>query len=263
MREGSKRQAVRACVLLAVCCAALPSGADDFQHELDAARIFQASARTPGDGKKVARVYERLVARYPKNAKAHSAYAGCLYQMNDAPGALAQWRAAEVLDPRDAGTASHLGCCYLERGESRKAVGYFALASGLEPGTAVYHYDLANATFILRHELSRAGGEQAVLENALAEFKKASELDPFNAEFARAYAETFYGLENPEWRDALKAWEHFLDLKGPPDFCYANMARVNLKLGRKEEALENLSRVTRSDFRNVKRRLLEEASKPD
>jgi len=283
MREGAQRQeqetnpapsggmapVARFCTAVAICGLTFgdyPSRADDFQHDLTAARLVEASvfadlskqsSGKPEDRsslKPVARVYQRLITRYPKNGDAHAAYAEYLWDTGDPAGAMAQWKSAESLDPRNPATASHLGGCYLALGDEKKAIDYFACAASMAPNNPLYHFDLGNSTFVFRRLLTAAGGEgeQAILRNALAEFKKAAELDPFNADYARAYAETFYGLKQPDWREALK-------LKGPRDFCYANLARVNLKLGRKDEALEDLDKVTRPDFRPMKNHLLKEA----
>jgi len=292
MREGAQRQeqetnpapfrgmarVARFCTAALLCGLTFgdcPSQADDFQHELTAARLLEASVwanqSKQSSGKRneedranlktLARVYQRLITRYPKNADAHAAYAEYLWEAGDFASAMAQWKSAESLDPRNPATASHLGGCYLGLGDAKKAIEYFARAASMDPDNPLYHFDLGNSTFVFRRLLTAAGGEgeQSILKNALAEFKKAAELDPFNADYARAYAETFYGLKQPDWREALKAWTHFLELKGPRDFCYANLARVNLKLGQKKEALEDLDQVTRPDFRPMKNHLLKEA----
>ncbi len=278
-RAGRGTQLARLCLGAGFCWLAFgdyPSQADDFEHELAAARLIENSVLTSHlrgakpervdaeDLERVAHIFQRLVARHPKNAGAHAAYASYLWDIHDEAAAMAQWQTAWTLDSHNAMTASHLGACYLESGDARSAIDYFGKAAALDSKNAVCHFELANAVFLFRHDLpgGSGAGEQGVLRRALAEFRKASELDPFNAEYARAYAETFYGLKDPDWREALEAWTHFLELKGPPDFCYTNMARVNLKLGRKADALQNLEQVRRADFFRVKEHLMKEAAKP-
>jgi cytochrome c-type biogenesis protein CcmH/NrfG len=60
---------------------------------------------------------------------------------------------------------------------------------------------------MLRHDLATAWNVEMtdLLRHALAEFRTASRLSPHDAEYARAYAETFYVIPDPDWAEAEAA----------------------------------------------------------
>ena len=76
-------------------------------------------------------------------------------------------------------------------------------------------------------------------------------------EYARAYAETFYTIPDPDWRVALQAWQHFYEITPGKDFALLNLARVHMKLGNKPEALATLSKVQAPELEKLKTRLRE------
>jgi hypothetical protein len=80
---------------------------------------------------------------------------------------------------------------------------------------------------MLRHDLTAAWQMDLrdVLRLALAEFREVSRLSPSDVEYARAYAETLYGVPNPDWWEAAAAWEHVLALSPKGDFAYLQLAR--------------------------------------
>ena len=55
-------------------------------------------------------------------------------------------------------------------------------------------------------------------------------------EYARGYAETFYGMPEPDWAEAAAAWKHVLALSPSSDFACLQLARVSLKMGDKMQA---------------------------
>src|SRR5207249_2288799 len=97
-----------------------------------------------------------------------------------------------------------------------------------------------------------------------AEFAAASRLAPLNAEYARAYAETFYSVSKPDWNAALTAWQHFAEITPQKDFAQANLARIHIKLGQTDAARACLERIQGTDFQNLKAKLNErlETGKP-
>ena len=132
------------------------------------------------------------------------------------------WRQAQKLDPADAATANALGGAYLRAGHSAEAAEQFGRAVKLASENPAYHFNLANVEFMLRHDLKAAWNVDTpeLLEHALSEFRAASRLSPNDVEYARAYAETFYGMPNPDWSAAEAAWKHVLALSGQSDFAY-------------------------------------------
>jgi cytochrome c-type biogenesis protein CcmH/NrfG len=98
-----------------------------------------------------------------------------------------------------------------------------------------------------------------LLQRALFEFREASRLAPMNLEYARAYAETFYGMPNPDWEEAEIAWQHYLELSTDRNFAYLQLARVSLHRHNNAEALSFLDKVSDSAYSEVKEKLRKQA----
>jgi predicted Zn-dependent protease len=232
-------------------------------HELHAAKVLEAAALADGTNqdelRKLERIYRDLIRRFPEDAAIRNAYAEFLWSNHERPRALEQWRSAERLDPDNGTVLTHLAGALIATGETRKGVGYYARAANGAPQNADFWFNLANATFLFRHELldSALPSADAVAKRALFHFGEAARLDPLNPEFARAYAETFYSVAEPDWPTALTAWQHFLDVSPQKDFGFANLARVYLKLGEREKARACVARMDGGESQRLKARLLE------
>jgi cytochrome c-type biogenesis protein CcmH/NrfG len=100
-----------------------------------------------------------------------------------------------------------------------------------------------------------------LLQRALFQFREASRLAPTDLEYARAYAETFYGMPNPDWEEAQVAWQHYLELSTNQNrtFAYLQLARVSLMRHKKAEALSFLGKISDSSYFEVKEKLRKQA----
>src|SRR5207237_1073709 len=154
-----------------------------------------------------------------------------------------------------------LGRVYLRMGRVREAAEQFLLAVHSESNNPDYHFNLANVEFVLRGDLTAAWkiDSAELLQRALVEFREASRLAPMNLEYARAYAETFYGMPSPDWKEALVAWQHYLELSTDRNFAYLQLARVSLKRHNKAEALSFLDKISDASFSEVKEKLRKQA----
>jgi tetratricopeptide (TPR) repeat protein len=240
------------------------------QQELQAARLAEATllARHAGhedtqaardDMEKLAHIYAQITSRYPKNAEALNAEAEYLWVIERQREAMEKWTAAESLEPGNAVIANHLGGCEIAYGTAEKAAEYFERAAKLDPENALYQYNAGNTSCIFRHQIAGAGSDpEPLLLRALEHFKQAARIEPFNIDYARSYAETFYIMRQPDWNTALKAWTHYLEITDQKDFAYANLARVNLKLGHKKEAGEALGMIQSEKFAPLKQHLQQE-----
>lgn len=270
MLEALKRQP---CLLILIAwmlpCAAL-AASHGAQEDLRAAKLVENAVMTRigdrhdnptetdcADMKKLATIYQELVARYPENADVRNAFASFLWSTGRHSTAITQWEAAEGIEPKNAETAYRLGDCHLTLGTVKKAIGYFSRASELAPGNALYHLNLGTALFLFRKEVP--GSQESVTARALEELRKAAKLEPLNADYAKAYAETFYGLQSPDWQEAFEAWTHYLEVTSNKNFAYSNLARVSLKLGRKKEARDFLAHIEGPDFEHIKGVLYKQA----
>ncbi|PYX05623.1 MAG: hypothetical protein DMG88_20915 [Acidobacteria bacterium] len=99
-----------------------------------------------------------------------------------------------------------------------------------------------------------------MLQRALFQFREASRLAPTDLEYARAYAETFYGMPNPDWEEAQIAWQHYLELSTNRNFGYLQLARVSLKRHKKAEALSFLDKILDPSYFRIKEKLRKQAA---
>jgi Flp pilus assembly protein TadD len=206
---------------------------------------------------RVAQIYHQLVRDNPQSVPAQNALAGFLWKNGEAEAAVEHWRIAQGMEPANAETANSLGGAYLGLGRVPDAAEQFRLAIHSEAANPLYHFNLANVEFVLRHDLTAAWkiDSAELLQRALFEFREASRLAPMNLEYARAYAEAFYGMPNPAWEDAEIAWQHYLELSTDRNFAYLQLARVSLKRHKKAEALSFLDKVSDFSYSEVKEKL--------
>jgi cytochrome c-type biogenesis protein CcmH/NrfG len=210
---------------------------------------------------RVGQIYYQLVRDHPQSVPAHNALAAFLWKSGEAEVAVEHWRTAQRLEPKNGEAANSLGGAYLRIGRVREAAEQFLLAVRSENNNPDYHLDLGNVEFIFRNDLTAAWkiDSAELLRRALFQYREASRLAPNDLEYARAYAETFYGVPNPDWKEAQVAWQHFLDLTTNRNFAYLQLARVSLKQNKKAEALSFLDKISDPSFSQIKEKLRKQA----
>jgi tetratricopeptide (TPR) repeat protein len=208
---------------------------------------------------KLDKAYSDLDIKYPDDVAVKSDWAQYLWDRGEKRHAMEKWEEVTKMDPKNAPALSNRGNGYLEMGEIRKATGCFTRASESDPTNASYHFDLANVVFLFRHDLldAAAPDEGRMIQRALRHFAEAARLEPLNVDYAKAYGDTFYYLQPPDWTTALGAWQHYLEITPHKDFAYSNLARVHMKLGQKTEARACLDQIHGADFDRLKARLNE------
>jgi len=210
---------------------------------------------------RVEQIYYQLIRDNPQSVPAQNALAAFLSKNGNAEAAVEHWRIAQGLEPANAETANSLGGAYLRMLRVREAAAQFLLAVRSESDNPDYHFDLGNVEFVFRRDLTAAWkiDSAELLQRALFEFREASRLAPMDLQYARAYAETFYGMPNPDWKEAQVAWQHYLELSTNRNFAYLQLARVSLKRHKKAEALSFLNKVSDSSYSEVKEKLRKQA----
>ncbi len=207
--------------------------------------------------------HEKYLQNHPDSAAAHLAYAEFLSEQGNLRSAILHWRTAQVLEPGNAAIANALGGAYLRTGRAADSAAQFARAIGLEGDNAAYHFNLANVEYMLRRDLTAAWKMEMpdLLRLALTEYREASRLSPNDVEYARAYAETFYGVPDPNWSEAEAAWKHVLSLSPQGDFIYLQLARVSLKRGDVASARDFLDKIVDTRHDGLKRKLQAQADR--
>jgi tetratricopeptide (TPR) repeat protein len=210
---------------------------------------------------RIEQIYYQLVRDNPQSAAAHNALAVFLWNSGKPDGAIEHWRTAQRLQPDNGEAADSLGGAYLRMGRVREAAAQFSLAIRCDNGNADYHFDLANVEFVFRHDLAAAWKMDSaeLARRALSEYREASRLAPTDRKLAGAYAETFYVMPNPDWKEAQVAWQRYLELSTNRSFAYLQLARVSLKQRNKAEALSFLDKIPEPSFSGVKEKLRKQA----
>ena len=210
---------------------------------------------------RVEQMYYQLVRDNPQSVPAQNALAAFLWKNGKTEAAVEHWRTAQRLQPKDAEAANSLGGAYLKMYRFPEAAAQFLLAVSSESDNAAYHFDLANVEFLFRRDLTAAWkiDSAELLQRALFQYREASRLAPNDLEYVRAYAETFYGMPSPDWKEAQIAWQHYLELSTNRNFAYLQLARVSLKQHNKAEALSFLDKISDSSFSEVKEKLRKQA----
>lgn len=223
--------------------------------------MFANSGGNPRDAmKRLDKLFADLEQKYPGSARVRDEDASYLWYVQRKQEAFMKWQEAERLDGNDASICLHLGACYQELGDTTRAAGYFEKAVALAPRDALLHFNLGNELYLFRHELATPEApETSVVDRALSELRKASEIDPLNATYAKGYAETFYSIPVAKWAEAIKAWQHVYDISPDKDFAAINLARVSIQMRNAPEARRYLREVTGASFAALKRKLLSQA----
>jgi len=210
---------------------------------------------------RVEQIYYQLVRNNPQSVPAQNALAAFLWKNGKAEAAVEHWHTAQRLEPENGEAANSLGGAYLRIGRVPEAARQFLLAVRSERDNPDYHFDLGNVEFVLRGDLTAAWkiDSAELLQRALFQFREASRLAPMDLEYARAYAETFYGMPSPDWEEAQIAWQQYRDLSTNRNFAYLQLARVSLKRHKKAEALSFLNKISDSLYSEVKEKLRKQA----
>ena len=262
------------CALFFLLCAAAvaraePASPSPEQSDIQAVEVTESLlvTRAAGGGDvrdavpQLEQAYTALEAKYPRSAEVRDEHGSFLWWQQREGEAFAKWREAEHLDGSNANVCQHLGSALLESGQIPEGIGYLERATTLAPRDAMQHYTLGTDLYLFRHQMTSAREpETAVVDHALAEMKRASDLEPLNASYAQGYAETFYSIPISEWPQAIKAWQHLYDISGKKDFAAINLARVSLLMQDGTAARGYLEKVTSPSFQPLKKKLLGKAN---
>lgn len=209
---------------------------------------------------RVRREYEDFVQRHPKHVNAHLAYGSFLNDTKDEDGAIAQWEAARQLAPTNPAPWNNLANIYGHHGPILKAFEYYDKAIELDPNQAVYYQNLATTVYLFRVDASNYYhlSENEVFDKSLGLYRKAIELAPDDFVLFTDYAESYYGIKPPRWKEGLEAWTEALKVAHSEverEGVYIHLARFNLKLGQFDAARQDLSMVTNDMYLTLKKRV--------
>ncbi len=229
--------------------------------ELAALRVAENRAKGAAGLAAVERGYGSVLERSPQDATARAAYAEFLARQGRARDAASEIGRAARDKPDDAALAHRNGNLQLAAGNVRLAVEAMDRAAQLAPSSAGYRFDQANFYYLFRRDLAGivAPTAEAVLQTALRKFNEAAEIEPENADYWLAYAETFYTLESADWMEARRAWLRYHDLTPHKEFARVHLLRTSIRGGDRKEALRWAATLPAGSSVGTKLRLQAEA----
>jgi tetratricopeptide (TPR) repeat protein len=203
--------------------------------------------------------YEDFVQHHPDYVRARLAYGSFLNQSGDTDGARLQWEKARDLDTNNPAAWNNLGNAY-ENGDIKKALECYTRAIELNPGQPVYYHNLAACAYTYRPEAEDYWkiSEQEVYNVAIQLYQKAIRLDPENFVLATDYAECFYGISPPRWKEGLEAWNQCLKIardEAEREGVHVHLARIQLGLTHYDEARHDLDAITNPMYAVLKNRI--------
>jgi tetratricopeptide (TPR) repeat protein len=205
--------------------------------------------------------YESFLQRHPDHVNAHLAFGSFLNDTHDEDGAVRHWDTARQLAPKNPAPWNNLANFYGHRGPIKKAFEYYAKAIELDPNESVYYHNYAVTIYLFRKDAGEYFNltEPEVFDKSLELYRQAIKLAPDDFVLFSDYAECFYGTNPPRWKDGLEAWTQALKIVHDEDEregVYIHLARINLKLGRFDEARMRLSGVTNQEYAALKNRIM-------
>jgi tetratricopeptide (TPR) repeat protein len=201
--------------------------------------------------------YEDFIERHPRHVNIRLAFGSFLNDNHEDEDAFKQWENARQLAPTNPAAWNNLGKYYLEHNNITNAFTYYGKALELNPSQSVYYHNLAAALYLFRdaaREFYHLDDAQ-VFDKAQTLYRQAIKLDPDNFVLSTDYAQSFYGINPPLWKEGLAAWEEALKLAHDDverEGVYLQMAHIHLELGEYDQARSNLAVVTNADYAKLK-----------
>jgi tetratricopeptide (TPR) repeat protein len=202
--------------------------------------------------------YQHFLNDHPQHARAMVAYGDLLYEEEGEEAGVRWWKKAVAVDPREAYAYNELANHYGHFGQADEALRYYEKAIELAPTEPIFRFNWATTCQLFRKESHAVYGWNVdeIFQHSLEQFRSARDLSPQDFELSSAYAETFYQMPKPDWREAYKAWQFCLNQPlgdSQRQFVCAHLARVCIRLGRYDEAKEWASKLSSHEQETVRR----------
>jgi cytochrome c-type biogenesis protein CcmH/NrfG len=227
------------------------------------------TSSSPDTVAKLDRLYQELLARSPENPDLVAQYGRFQLAHREAGAALATLRRAAELAPDRSDLWMQLSTAALSTGDTRSATEATACAVRLSPKDSSLHYHYAHLLYLFRKDVAPHlfPTEADALREALRHFREATVLSPENPNLWLAYAETFWMMPEPDWKEARRAWTEYGKRTDKREFAHVQLARVAIEQGDLRSAKSYLHEVRDESFALVKKKLLAriagmEAEKP-
>ncbi len=199
----------------------------------------------------IRKCYEKLMLKYPKNARVHNYFGELMYDRFGEEGiGLSEWQKATKLDPGLPYPWNNMAIHACHVGEYQKGFEYYETALKLDPENPDFLFNIAQAYLVHPQPAQDRHGwdRKKVYEEAMKMSEKAAEKLPADLEIAKDYAMNFFAGKNfgvdVNWPDAAQAWQKVRALSKTDDQIFLgwlNEARVWVRAEKDRKAKKCLT----------------------
>ena len=215
----------------------------------------------------VGEAYAAFLNRHSGHVRARLAYGSYFSDINEIDKAMAQWKKALELAPKNPVAWNNIGKAYGKQGRITEAFRHFAKAAELAPKEALYQRNLATLIFSYPDDAARYYliDRSQIVPKSLELFKKARGLDPKNFTLATDAALAQLGTQPFDAKAALAAWNDALAIAPSPveaEGVRIHLARIHAHLGQADAARALLVKVHETQFAELKAGILQKLDPP-
>lgn len=202
--------------------------------------------------------YNSIISQAPNFAPAYVSFGLMLNRTGNREESYTMFLKADELDPMLPVVKNQLGNYMAEEGKYQEALGFYMLAHDLDPKQSLYDYQIgqilvAYRKFFIDDKLFNA---QEIDEQIVARFKRAMKNSPNETAFRMRYAQSFFDVDNPDWEEALEAWQVLYKFAGTDkerQLVRLYTARVRYEMGHFGAARKLLKQIDDPELEESKR----------
>jgi tetratricopeptide (TPR) repeat protein len=203
--------------------------------------------------------YESIIENNPNHVESKILFGKFLIKVGQHEDAIPFFLEADKLNPNLAVTKQQIANHLIHTNRATDALPFMLLATKIEPEQPIYHFSLGE--FLQRFKTSLLDANISNLPSLddlmLCSFKKASELEPGNFNYALRFAQCFHDLKHANKLHALDAWKRLNTLfphLSSREKQYVNLQRAHflIDLNRTAEAQEILESIEHTSLLEAK-----------
>jgi len=207
-------------------------------------------------------LYENIIENNPDHVESKILFGKFLIRVGQHEDAISLFLEADQLNPNLAITKQQIANHLIHTNRAIDALPFMLMATRIEPEQPIYHFSLGQ--FLQRFKTSLVDTNISKLPSIddlmLNSFKKASELEPGNFNYALRFAQCFHDMDRVNKLHALDAWSRLSTLfsrLSSREKQYVNLQKAHflIDLNRTAEAQEVLESIEHTSLLEAKRRL--------